>query len=70
MEYRFLGESGFKVPVLSFGAGTFGGKGPIFGAWGNTDVVEEVGFNLSAYPEVCNWLGQFREQHGHNKMEQ
>jgi aryl-alcohol dehydrogenase-like predicted oxidoreductase len=25
---------------LSFGAGTFGGKGPLFSAWGNTDVNE------------------------------
>jgi aryl-alcohol dehydrogenase-like predicted oxidoreductase len=40
MEYRFLGKSGFKVPALSFGAGTFGGKGPFFSAWGNTDVDE------------------------------
>jgi aryl-alcohol dehydrogenase-like predicted oxidoreductase len=37
MLYRFLGESGFKVPVLGFGAGTFGGKGPLFSAWGNSD---------------------------------
>jgi aryl-alcohol dehydrogenase-like predicted oxidoreductase len=37
METRFLGNSGFKVPVLGFGAGTFGGKGPLFRAWGNTD---------------------------------
>lgn len=40
MEYRFLGNSGFKVPALGFGAGTFGGKGPLFSAWGNTDVDE------------------------------
>ncbi|ADD40317.1 aldo/keto reductase [Stackebrandtia nassauensis] len=37
MEYRQLGNSGLKVPELSFGAGTFGGQGPLFGAWGNTD---------------------------------
>lgn len=37
MEYRYLGRSGFKVPVLGFGAGTFGGKGPLFSAWGNSD---------------------------------
>ena len=37
METRFLGNSGFKVPVLGFGAGTFGGNGPLFSAWGNTD---------------------------------
>lgn len=40
MEYRNLGKSGLKVPVLSFGAGTFGGSGPLFGAWGSTDVEE------------------------------
>src|SRR5690606_35572219 len=40
MEYRFLGASGFKVSALGFGAGTFGGKGPLFSAWGNTDVAE------------------------------
>jgi aryl-alcohol dehydrogenase-like predicted oxidoreductase len=40
MEYRHLGASGFKVPVLSFGTGTFGGKGELFQAWGETDVAE------------------------------
>jgi len=40
MEYRNLGASGFKVPVLSFGTGTFGGKGELFQAWGSTDVAE------------------------------
>ncbi len=40
MEYRQLGASGFKVPVLSFGTGTFGGKGELFSAWGTTDVAE------------------------------
>ncbi|MCJ0825275.1 aldo/keto reductase [Luteimonas sp. 50] len=55
METRFLGASGFKVPALGFGAGTFGGKGPLFSAWGNSDVAEatrmvdlclEAGVNL------------------------
>lgn len=40
MDYRSLGKSGLKVPVISFGAGTFGGKGPLFGAWGTTDATE------------------------------
>jgi len=40
MEYRRLGASGLKVPALSFGAGTFGGQGPLFGSWGNTDAKE------------------------------
>src|SRR6266436_1581669 len=40
MEYRQLGYSGLKVPVLSFGCGTFGCKGDFFAAWGNTDVQE------------------------------
>ncbi|MGJ7901922.1 aldo/keto reductase [Lysobacter sp. 1R34A] len=38
MDYRTLGRSGFKVSALGFGAGTFGGKGPLFSAWGNTDI--------------------------------
>jgi aryl-alcohol dehydrogenase-like predicted oxidoreductase len=37
MEYRRLGASGFTVPVLSYGCGTFGGKGEFFKAWGATD---------------------------------
>ncbi|MDF2694617.1 MAG: aldo/keto reductase, partial [Labilithrix sp.] len=40
MEYRRLGASGLKVPVLSFGAGTFGGQGPLFSEWGDTDAKE------------------------------
>ncbi len=40
MEYRLLGKSGFSVPVLSFGTGTFGGKGKLFEAWGATDTAE------------------------------
>jgi aryl-alcohol dehydrogenase-like predicted oxidoreductase len=55
MEYRFLGSSGFKVPVLSFGTVTFDGTGDFFGKWGNSDVAEatrlvdlclEAGVNL------------------------
>ena len=38
MEQRYLGRSGFKVPALGFGAGTFGGEGPLFSARGDTDV--------------------------------
>ena len=40
MEYRQLGSSGLRVPVLSFGTGTFGGKGPLFSAWGASDARE------------------------------
>jgi aryl-alcohol dehydrogenase-like predicted oxidoreductase len=40
MEYKQLGGSGFKVPVLTLGTGTFGGKGDLFSAWGNTGVPE------------------------------
>lgn len=40
MEYRQLGRSGLKVPVLSLGTGTFGGVGEFFERWGSTDVQE------------------------------
>jgi aryl-alcohol dehydrogenase-like predicted oxidoreductase len=55
MEYRQLGQSGLKVSVLSFGAGTFGGGNEFFRAWGDTGVEEarrlvdvclEAGINL------------------------
>ena len=37
MEFRLLGGSGFKVPALSLGTGTFGGGNDFFRAWGDTD---------------------------------
>jgi len=40
MEFRQLGASGLKVPVLTYGTGTFGGQGELFKAWGATDVAE------------------------------
>jgi aryl-alcohol dehydrogenase-like predicted oxidoreductase len=55
MEFRQLGKSGIKVPVLSFGTGTFGGSNDFFRAWGASDVKEatrlvdiclEAGVNL------------------------
>ena len=55
MEFRQLGYSGLKIPVLSFGAGTFGGGNAFFKAWGTSDVAEatrlvdvclEAGVNL------------------------
>lgn len=55
MEFRQLGKSGLRVPVLSFGTATFGGRGEFFKAWGSTEVDEarrlidiclEAGVNL------------------------
>lgn len=55
LEYRSLGRSDLKVPALSFGTSTFGGKGRFFSAWGTTDVAQarrmidiclEAGVNL------------------------
>ena len=40
MEYRLLGGSGLKLPVLGFGTATFGGGNDFFRAWGSTQVEE------------------------------
>jgi aryl-alcohol dehydrogenase-like predicted oxidoreductase len=40
MEYRLLGRSGLKVPALTFGCGTFAGRGEFFSAWGHSDARE------------------------------
>jgi len=40
MEFRTLGGSGFKVPVLSLGTGTFAGGGEFFKEWGSTGPAE------------------------------
>jgi aryl-alcohol dehydrogenase-like predicted oxidoreductase len=42
MEFRTLGRSGLKVPVLSYGTGTFGGSNEFFRAWGATGDVAEA----------------------------
>jgi len=40
MEFRQLGRSGLRVPVLAFGTVTFGGGNDFYRAWGSTDVAE------------------------------
>lgn len=40
MEFRQLGGSGFKVPVLSLGTATFGGSNEFFKGFGTSDVKE------------------------------
>ena len=42
MEFRILGRSGLKVPVLSLGTGTFGGANEFFRAWGNSGIDEAI----------------------------
>jgi aryl-alcohol dehydrogenase-like predicted oxidoreductase len=55
MDFRTLGGSGLKVPVLALGTGTFGGGGEFFKGFGASDVAEatrlvdvclEAGLNL------------------------
>ena len=55
MEYRQLGGSGFKVPVLSLGTGTFGGTNEFFKGFGTSsaddarrlvDVSLDAGLNM------------------------
>jgi aryl-alcohol dehydrogenase-like predicted oxidoreductase len=54
MEFRTLGRSGLKVPVLSFGTGTFGGGTEFFKAWGASDVVE-----ATRLVDICLEAGAF-----------
>ena len=69
MEYRQLGGSGFKVPVLSYGTGTFGGGNKFFDAWGGSqadearrivDVCLEAGLNLFDSADIYS-LGRAEE---------
>ena len=59
MDYRFLGASGFKVPVLTFGHGHLWRPGRTVQGLGSTDVAEakrlvdlclEAGLNMSTPP--------------------
>src|SRR5687768_11961992 len=40
MEFRHLGASGLRVPILSLGTATFGGTTEFFKSWGTTQVAE------------------------------
>src|SRR6478752_163041 len=44
MEFRQLGRSGLRVPVLAFGTATAGGGSDFYRAWGSTDVAEAKRF--------------------------
>ncbi len=66
MEYRQLGRSGFKVPELCFGAGTFGAGNEFFKAWSETtqdeakrivDICMEAGLNFFDTADVYSGGG-------------
>jgi hypothetical protein len=63
MEYRLLGNSGLKVPVLSYGTATFGGGGEFFKAWGATDVAEATRLvDICLKPEsICSIRRMFTQ---------
>src|SRR5450432_1006784 len=74
MEYRQLGNSGLRVPVLSFGTATFGGSNEFFKAWGSTQVAEakrlvnlclDAGVNLFDTECILSWgvRRNFRKSH-------
>jgi aryl-alcohol dehydrogenase-like predicted oxidoreductase len=48
MEFRQLGGSGLKVPVLSYGTATFGGGNEFFRAWG-----ESGGTEAKRFVDIC-----------------
>jgi len=54
MEFRNLGGSGLKVPVLTLGTATFGGGSDFFRKWGSTDVAEAISLVDTALDMGCN----------------
>lgn len=54
MDYRTLGGSGFKIPVLNLGTATFGGGNEFFKKWGETDVAEARSLVDAALELGCN----------------
>ena len=73
METRRLGRSGFNVPVLSLGTGTFAGSNEFFRAWGSTgadeatrlvDICLDAGLNMFDSADIYS-DGQAEEVLGH-----
>jgi aryl-alcohol dehydrogenase-like predicted oxidoreductase len=64
MEHRRLGHSGLRLPVLSFGTGTFGGTTDFFKAWGSTDAA-----GASRLIDVCldHGVSMFDSADGYSK---
>ena len=49
MDTNRLGHSGLRVPALSFGTGTFGGKGPLFSLQERIDIIKE---DIAEFPQA------------------
>jgi aryl-alcohol dehydrogenase-like predicted oxidoreductase len=66
MEYRQLGYSGLKVPVLCLGTGTFAGSNEFFKKWGSTQVEEAerlVSISLEAGANFFDTANIYSEGH-------
>ena len=70
MQNRFLGRSGFQVPELCFGTGTFGAGDEFFASWGNTQDEEARKLIDICMEAGCNFFDTADVYSGRRKREE